>query len=59
MDRDRSVKYGEQQKHRNAAVFENAQPNILSSLDTIEVEAWSWAKAEAVGLGALLPAIAP
>ncbi|EMS61677.1 hypothetical protein TRIUR3_25337 [Triticum urartu] len=39
-----SVKYGEQQKHRNA-VFDNAQPSIFSLLDTIKVEARSWAKA--------------
>lgn len=58
VDHDLSVKYGEQQKHCNA-VFDNAQPSIFSLLDTIKVEARSWAKAGAVGLGVLLPSIAP
>ncbi|PNT66841.1 hypothetical protein BRADI_3g17528v3 [Brachypodium distachyon] len=43
-------------KHRNAAVFDNATPNIGSLADQIKVDARLRARAGAVGLGALLPA---
>ncbi|KQJ97244.1 hypothetical protein BRADI_3g29642v3, partial [Brachypodium distachyon] len=41
-------------KHRNAAVFDNATPNIAFLADQIKTEARIWGRAGAVGLGALL-----
>lgn len=43
-------------KHRNAAIFYNATPNLASLLDLIKTDARCWVRVGAVGLGAVLPA---
>jgi hypothetical protein len=45
-------------KHRNAIIFDDANPDLGHLLDTIRSEARSWALAGAIGLGALIPAAA-
>jgi hypothetical protein len=42
-------------KHRNAIVFNNELPSVVSLVDTIKAEARSWANAGARGLRQLLP----
>jgi hypothetical protein len=42
-------------KHRNAAIFDNAQPSVPSLLNDIKTEAQQWASAGAQGVRQILP----
>lgn len=42
-------------KHRNAIIFDNANPSVTALLDTIKAEARLWATAGARGLHQMLP----
>ena len=42
-------------KHRNACIFDGAQPSMGALLDKIKGEATLWARAGARGLRAILP----
>jgi hypothetical protein len=42
-------------KHRNAAIFDNAQPSVPSLLSDIKTEAQQWANAGARGVRQFLP----
>jgi hypothetical protein len=42
-------------KRRNVVIFDGARPDLGGLLDTIRMEAGSWAAAGATGLSAILP----
>jgi hypothetical protein len=42
-------------KHRNAAIFDNAQPSVPSQLNDIKTDAQQWASAGARGVRQILP----
>lgn len=42
-------------KHRNACIFDGAQPSNMELIRDIKLEAWLWARAGATGLANIHP----